>query len=67
MWVENLLRQTKAYFAYGALTGKPEAFRKVVNVVQNLQVVDLLDPYNDKVKGSKREFENLLNEAKAKL
>jgi tetratricopeptide (TPR) repeat protein len=66
-WVENLLRQTKAYFHYGALSGKPEAYRKVVNTVENLQVLDLIDPYNEQVKGSKREFEKLLSDAKSQL
>ena len=66
-WVENLLRQTKAYFHYAALSGKPEGFRKVVNMVENLQVLDLVDRYNEAVPGSKRQFEQLLSEAKLKV
>ncbi len=67
VWVENLLRQTNAYFQHAALSGKPEGFRKVVNVVKNLAVLGLLDPYDEVLPGSKREFEKLQSEAESKL
>lgn len=67
-WIEYQLRLVKGYFKYAALTAKPEAYRAVVSLIENRVVIPgLLDTYNEKVKGSKREFEQLLNEAKAKL